>query len=382
MNNRIKSCDYVIDGELMSSAWTSEQLFFDGDAYFQHMLEDLDSAKVSIRLESYIFQSDHLGNKIAEALKSAQRRGVRCELLVDGIGSIGLTKGFFSDLLNAGVAVQVYHPPPRLLEILRPSRFSRLNRRNHRKTCVVDERIAFVGGMNVDERHLKSRAKAEAWKDAGVRVEGENVKVISRAFELAFFSRTYGSKLMTRRERRTLNPLVLLNNSIYRRRHYRKFLIEKIHQAQHRVWLTTPYFVPPFSFVQALCSAGQRVDVRLLLTQKPDHFFMRWANQFYYLILLKNNVRIYEYTETFLHSKTTLIDDWGTVGSSNRNYRSFFHDLEVDVVLTSEKSIQGLSAEFEIDSKKSKMIEVSDWQKRPWLDRFAEKLLYFFRRWL
>ncbi len=353
-------------------SWDSETIFHNGDDYFAALLRDLREAKSCIKLETYIFTQDELGEKVLDVLSHAVERGVQVDLLVDGVGSILWNEKQVHKKIN----VVTYHPVPKIMRIRKFwRRLTNLNRRDHRKLCVIDKSIAYVGSLNIDAKHLKSVNGKDAWRDTGVRVQGKAVAALDQAFDEVF--------LKKRMSKRTPSPLIKLNDSRLRREQCNHELIRRVNHAQQRVWITVPYFIPPLHFIRAMCSAARKdVDVRLLLTHKVDHIFMYWVNSFFYGILLRNNVRIFEYLASMLHAKTRVIDNWVTVGSSNKNYRSFFNDLELDVVLTSESSIKTMEEQFNRDLQLSKEIKLEDWNKRFFIHRAIEKFLYLFRWWL
>jgi cardiolipin synthase len=146
-----------------------------------------------------------------------------------------------------------------------------------------------------------------------------------------------------------------------------------------RIWVTNAYFVPPVFLLRALCQAGLRgLDVCLLLPAHPDHVYMKWMSEAFYRTLLLSGVRVFEFGESFLHSKTLIIDDWVMVGSTNLNHRSLVHDLEMDVVLHQKSSHEVLETQFSRDLLASRELDLKSIHFSL-ASRFIQWLLHFFR---
>lgn len=351
--------------------WLKERLYFEGDAYFNDVLATIDSAKTSVHLETYIFDFDPLGSRVENALIRAARRGLPVKLLVDGIGAARWLERRHPDLEKSGVQMRVYHPVlfGKLARHLwgkvgfrrkptQPNLLSRLNRRDHRKVCVIDESIAFVGSLNVSADHCASMVGPRAWRDSGLRVEGSGIHDLIMAFEHAWIrshtaegKRRWRETLLQRpRVMRAISPLVRLNYTHKMRRKNSKEFKKRLRHAKTKIWLTNAYLAPSAPLVRQITRAAQRgVEVRLLVPRRSDVFFMPWVAASNYAPLLKAGVRIYEYLPRFLHAKSVMIDDWSTVGTSNLNRRSALFDFEVDLVVTHADSIRVLEEQYHRD---------------------------------
>jgi cardiolipin synthase len=364
------------------AGWTREAVYHDGDDYFRALQVEIAASRESVDLEVYIFHKDRFGEPILKLLAEAARRGVRVRLMVDGFGSAGLDYDDFAVLREAGAKTAFYHPLPwqRLrypglgLRRLRVG-LARLNQRNHRKTCLIDGRVAFVGGMNISEVHLASARGAKAWRDTTVRVEGEAVAILTRAFDRAWRE--------TERAVAVGDAPVRLGLTRGQRESDYAELVERVLRARERVWIANPYFVPGLSLLRALrFAAWAKVDVRLIVPSRSDVWPMNWAVRAFYRALLGAGVRVHEHGPAFLHAKTILVDDWARVGSSNLNQRSLFHDLEADVILEREESIASLRKRFDADLRSSREVSLRRAWKRSFAQRFIEKVVLIFRRWL
>ena len=358
----------VVLPSINMTTWTQEQVFNDGDNFFRDLERDLLRAKESVSVEIYIFTLDTYGLHFLSLLTETARRGVSVQLSIDGFGSLEWSEELQRDLQTQGVQVRVYHPihwrlfnPARWTGLLR-----RINRRDHRKVFVIDREIAYVGSFNISGDHLKKFTNNLPWRDTGVRVMGDGVEILSHPH------RKYPP-----------HPLVKLNESLKQRRAYRREILNRLAQAKSKIWITSPYFVPDLFFFRALRTAVKSGrDVRILLPNKNDVLFMKFANQAFYHLLLKNGIRIFEYLPRTLHAKILQIDDWVALGSSNRNNRSLLHDLEVDVVLTYPSSIATLESQFLQDLTESKEIHFHHWINRAWIHTWIEKIILIFKKWL
>lgn len=261
---------------------------------------------------------------------------------------------------------------------------TRLNKRNHRKFCIIDERTAFIGSMNIWDVHLESRHGPDAWRDTGARIQGDEVINLLTAFNIVWFTKRQKLLYFLRsRGRRMLFPessLVRLNSTRKLRRKNYLGLISRIRSAKHRLWITNSYFVPHGALLRALGRASARnVDVRIIVPSRSDVIFMPWVTASFYQGLLKKGVRIFEYQKSVLHAKSIIIDDWTILGSSNLNYRSLFHDLEADVLLTSAESCEAMRRTFEGDLARSAEVTLDNLKRRSLLTRVLGRFMLAFK---
>lgn len=388
----------------MSATWDEERLFFDNDAFFADLLQSIESARHSILFETYIFQPDRAGRRLEKALAAAAHRGVEVRLLVDGIGASNWIDRRSSTLETSGAQIRVYHPIyfsslishvwadlglRRRSALKSGAFFSRLNRRDHRKMCIIDHTAAWIGSINVAEPHFREFVGANAWRDTAARIKGESVADLLNSFDFAWlrshtpegrrkWSDTLLPRLNTRRHRPS--PLVRLNyTSRLRRQGFREFLL-RLKRSKKRIWITNAYLAPSAPVLRALIKAARRgVDVRLLLPKTSDVFFMPWVTATYHRRLINGGVQIYEYTPCFLHAKSVIVDDWMVVGTSNMNRRSLTHDLEVDVVLSQPQSLKILEEQFINDLAQAETLTEVGKGLSGFLGRM---ILYFFRNWI
>lgn len=375
--------------------WSSERICSEGDTYFAALVADIAAAQHSVDLQVYILEDDEIGRLVTEALAAAQARGVAVRLLVDGVGAAGWITAVGRTF--RGCSWRVYHPMPwTLLGTYLPTTlalqsrltgFTLANRRNHRKTCVIDETVAWVGSFNLERRHSRTATGDTAWRDTAARVEGPAVEFLTRAFQHTWKqSWRFGARhLLPSLDLRGRGPKVdpsqpvRLNGRRSLRRLLWKDLLLRIARAERRVWITTPYFVPTNDLLKALEIAARRADVRLLLPAVNDVAFMPWIAAIYAPRLRAAGVRLWAYPR-MVHAKTQVIDDTGLVGSSNLNSRSLLFDLEADVWVAQPQSIAALTEAFEADCGISSEIPAD--HKPAWWRCWLGSTFLLARRWM
>lgn len=379
----------------MINFWKSEKIFFDGDEYFNRLIEDIDRAQFYITIEMYIFNDDIVGKKIIEHLINARQRGVKIQIIIDGVGSYHFYDKLHDLFFAKGIIVKMYNPLPFYhpyygnLTILKKIqifgiRLWRLNRRNHRKIVTIDQNIMYTGSFNITVEHTHHHSE-KPWKDMGVRVEGDHVKFavlnFKRSWKLRDFYRYRKQNPMSVNINWKKSPL-RLNQTLFMKRFFYKSFVKNIAKSKRRVWLMTPYFIPKRRLIRALGKAAKRgVDVRLIISYKTDVTFFKWLQYFYYAYLLKKGVKVYQYTESVLHAKNYIIDDLITVGSTNLNHRSFLHDLEVDLVIQDEDNKRRIGEHFMSSIRAQRSITLDSLKLRPLWEKVLSRLFFLFKYW-
>lgn len=373
-----------------------ETIFADGKTHFDHMIADIQRAKFSVELEIYIFQKDFLGDTITQALCDAAARGVRVRVLVDGAGSPLWATSYAVLIEKAGGEARIYHPFPWQLWNYSRS-FIKLpfllkwiylllkaNKRNHRKVCLIDKAIGYIGSMNISKDHLPRRDGGNSWRDTSVRLTHTNLGSLSKAFENAWSHRTIQERLKDIFHQVRLDPIIRLNDTWLRRRVLYKNLLLKISKCRQRIWITNAYFVPDSFLLRRITEAANHgIDVRILLPKKSDVMMMPWASSTFYYSLLKAGARVFEYGPSNLHAKTLILDDWMLIGSSNLNHRSLLHDLEVDINVRQPNSKKQLVSLFLDDLTHSKEIFLGDLSAhRAWIYRSLGRLVLYVKYWI
>jgi cardiolipin synthase len=166
------------------------------------------------------------------------------------------------------------------------------------------------------------------------------------------------------------------------KRYFYKNFLQRIKKAEKKIYLMTPYFIPKRRMIRALGKAAKRgVDVRILISLKTDVKFFKWLQYFYYAYLLKKGVKVYQYTDSVLHAKNYIIDDFMTIGSTNLNHRSFMHDLEVDLVIQDVDNRKKVEEHFIASSESQRAITLEGLKQRPLWDRILSRLFFTFKYW-
>lgn len=371
--------------------WQRERLYLEPRAYIDALCADIDLAAQRVRVEVYILADDATGRRVLDALARAAARGVEVTLLVDGVGSPSWSRQQLRALDHLGVDARVHHPPPRpigwfydhWLPRLRqlPASLAHLNKRTHRKVVTVDGERAWIGSQNFGDDFLH-------WRESNCCVEGASVRALERSLLRVWQAGASASEPAPRPGPRvraaTAGLADIRTNTTHRgRRRHRAVLLAKIRSARRRVWLNTAYFVPTTRLILALLRAAHGgADVALIVPQAPDHPPLHWLGELYYRTLIRGGVKVYEYQATMMHAKSVIVDDWLCIGSTNLNHRSFYHDLEVDVVLHRPQSLQAMCRQFDLDRGNSQRVDELALSRRPWLTKLAGRLAHTVRNWL
>ncbi|APR84081.1 Cardiolipin synthetase [Minicystis rosea] len=360
-------------------------LLKDGGQAFPAMLEAIAAARSSICLETYILRADTIGGYFAEALAARARAGVEVSLLYDAWGSS--VSGAYIDALHAaGVRTLAYHPirfSGRRRELI-----GRMARRDHRKSLIVDSRVAFTGGINIADDYAAIEDGGRGWRDTHLRIEGP------AAVELEYFfrdtwRRAGGAPLDEGRyggHHRRADPHVSVVSSHLRhgRSSIRDEYREAIGAARDRVWISNAYFLPQIRLIRDLSAAARRgVDVRVMVAGTTDVRAVLYASRSIYEILLAAGVRLYEWEGRVMHAKTAVVDGrWATVGSSNLDAQSLRQNLEANAIVRHPDLAAALSRMFLEDLASCREISAERWQRRPLWVRAASWGAYLLRRWL
>lgn len=364
----------ILDRSVLASAATHAlRLFIEGDELYATMLAAIGNARHSVKLESYIFADDEIGRKFAAALSARARAGVQVLVHIDAAGSLFWgSHRLHKSMTHAGVRVRWFHR----WSWRHPSRY---NRRNHRKLLVVDGRIGFLGGFNLHRENSRAVYGAQRWRDTHVEVRGQLARNLQTLFDALWRGRRMPTPILRARD-----GTLITNRAHHGRRVVRDLYALRIATARRRVWLSTPYFVPDRRTQHALCSAAQRgVDVRVLVPRKTDVRVVQWAARAAYAGLLDAGVKIYKYQPRMLHAKTLVVDSrWGSVGTANVDYRSFFLNYELILTARNRHFVAELEAQFQDDLAQSEGVQPTLWAQRGWLTRALELIGWLGRRWL
>lgn len=354
------------------------EIYTSGYEFFPALLKAISTAKDHIHLDTFIFADDALGYLIADALIDKAEEGVEVRVLYDDMGSWHVKSAFFERMRDAGIEVHAFMP------VKFPAFTSKANYRNHRKLCVVDGRIGFIGGMNIALRYVKGTG-TQPWRDTHLKVVGGGVYGIQRAFliDWYFCDRT----LLTQHhyypdvDGKICNDClmqVVTSSPISPWPEIMQGYVSVILQARKYVYIETPYFLPTEPVLFALSTAALTgVDVRIMVPMHNDSKIVGWASMSYVSQVSKAGVKVYLYKSGFNHSKLMVVDDLlSTCGSTNVDVRSFEHNFESNAFIYDKTMAERMSRVFVDDQQQCVPLEqVRDINRQPFFQKLWESIV-------
>ena len=353
-------------------------IFTDGYEFICSLLYNIGKAQHHIHLDTYIFEDDALGYLVADALIDKAEQGVEIRVIYDDVGCWKVKDAFFERMRDTGIDVHAFMP------VRFPAFTSKVNYRNHRKLCVIDGKVGFIGGMNIAKRYVKGTGK-QPWRDTHLRIQGGGVYALQRAFliDWYFVDRT----LITNRVYYPSVDIHINNSCLVQvvtsspiapwpdiMQGYVRILL----QAQKYVYMETPYFLPTEPVLFAMRTAALAgVDIRLMIPRKADAKLVEWASRSYVMEAIEAGVKVYLYMGGFNHSKLLVSDDnLCTVGSTNIDFRSFENNFEANAFFYDEEMAQRIKAIYLKDESQSILVDdVSYFVKRPFMKRLFESIV-------
>lgn len=353
-------------------------IFTDGYEFVSTLLYNIGQAQDHIHLDTYIIEDDPLGNLVADVLIDKARQGVEVRLLYDDVGCWRVRDRFFNRMKAAGIQVYAFMP------VRFPAFTGKVNYRNHRKLCVIDGKVGFIGGMNIALRYVKGTAR-QTWRDTHLCIRGGAVYAIQRAIlvDWYFVSRT----LVT--DRRYYPPVdktidnncltqIVTSSPVSPWPDIMQGYVRVLLQAHRYVYMESPYFLPTEPVLFAMRTAAlSGVDVRLIVPRHGDAKLVEWASRSYLMEVIEAGVKVYLYEPGFNHSKILVSDDnLSSCGSTNIDFRSFENNFEANAFFFNEGMALRLKKVFLTDQAQSTLVDdVSYFIKRPFLQRLLESLV-------
>jgi cardiolipin synthase A/B len=384
-------------------------LLRDGPATYRSMEEAIRAATHHVNLEVYTFQDDELGAHIADLLLERAGQGVEVNVLYDSVGCIGTDPAFFERLRAAGIRTVEFNP-------VSPASARgawRVEHRDHRKLLIVDNRIAFTGGINISTEYSGSmsgsgrfrwassaswsasagkgdkRAGEPPWRDTQVRIEGPVVTEFQKLFRqtwekqhgppIDWFGYFRAAPVAGRHIVRAVGSTPDDSISVFH-----TTMMSAIQRAERSIRITQAYFLPDRELIKALKQAARRgVDVQIILPGETGFWLTRYGGRSHFSDLLGAGVRIFERSGPMLHAKTAVVDGvWSTVGSANFDYRSIVKNDEINAVILGEDFAAELEAMFEEDRATSTEMTREAWKRRGVPTRVKEIVARVWKRWL
>ena len=339
------------------------------------MLAAIDAAQESVCLETYTYSADELGQRFRSALIRARQRGVAVRVLIDALGSFGLSQTFWEPLRNVGGEARLFNP----------LRLNRMGIRSHRKLLVCDERVAFVGGFNISHEYDGDGVSC-GWCDVGLKIEGPLAAELASSFYDMFGLADFKHKRFIRLRRSNINRTVhapneelLLSGPGGLGQNPIKAALRRDLAGAKDVQIAMAYFVPTWRLRRQLfrvVQAGGRL--RLLLAGKSDVSVSQLAAQSLYRRFLKAGVEIYEYQPQILHAKLIIIDDIVYIGSANLDQRSLNINYELMIRFDNKTVADEAREVFENNLRHSRKVDLEEWREaRTLWRRLKQHWAYF-----
>lgn len=339
------------------------EIYTSGYEFFPALLAEIGRAKHHIHIDTFIIEDDALGRLIADALIDKAHEGVQVRLIYDDVGCWNVQNSFFERMREEGIEVHPFMP------VKFPAFTSKANYRNHRKVCVIDGTVGFIGGMNLALRYVKGTG-TQAWRDTHMKLHGTAVYGLQRAFlmDWYFVDRT----LITSRDYYPPHQVVaneclaqvVTSNPTDAWPSIEQGYLGLLTNARRYIYMETPYFLPtePILFAMRM-AALSGVDVRLMIPYRNDSKLVAWASISYVQQIVNAGVKVELYKDGFNHSKLLICDDEVcTCGSANLDFRSFEHDFESNVFFYDKSMTLRLKQVFETDERHC--VSFSEWKSK------------------
>jgi cardiolipin synthase len=354
-------------------------VFTSGKEKFDSLLEDIARAKHHINIQYFIFKDDQTGCKVKDALLAKAREGVKIRVLYDDVANWSVKNKFFNEMKREGIEIYSF------LKAVFPVLTSKVNYRNHRKNVVIDGKIGYMGGMNIADRYVVGN-KLGNWRDTHFKIEGQGVYGLQAAFMSDWYAMTResikGSEYYPENKIYTdLKIQIVTSGPTDPWRTLLQAFNFCISNAKKYIYIQTPYFLPTEELNQALQMAAlSGIDVRLMLTKKSDTVTVQMAMYSYVEKMLRAGVKVYLYSNGFLHSKLMVSDDMLVCfGSSNFDFRSFEHNFEINAFVYQLDFALRMKDLFMHDLVQNcEELNLRSWRKRPLTKRLAESFMRLF----
>ncbi len=350
-------------------------LLIDGDATFESIINGIDKAKSYILFQFYIVHDDEIGRKIKTLLIKKAKEGLKIYFLYDELGSHDLPNSYKNELKYVGIEVHEFNTRKGI-----KNRFQ-VNFRNHRKIVVVDGESAWIGGHNVGDEYLGKDPKFGHWRDTHIKITGPSAIAVQIAFIEDWFWAT-GNKIdniqwsPTPSKIANKKVLIIPGSPADKLDTVALMYLQAINAAKKRIWISSPYFVPDDSIIQALQLAGLRgVDVRILIPSMADHLDVYLAAFTYIQEASLTGVKFFRYQDGFIHEKVMLIDDThATVGTANFDNRSFRLNFEIVGLIVDKEFNTQIQDMFLEDFKLAIEVKDDEMSSKPYYFRLAARV--------
>jgi cardiolipin synthase len=378
-----KELAYMLFNDSRSPLTSNNQvkLLVNGESKFPEVINALREAKDHIHVEYYIYDDDEIGREIEKVLVEKAKAGVKVRFIYDDFGSRSIRGRMVSRMREAGVEVFTF------FKIFFIPFANRINYRNHRKIIVIDGHTAFIGGINVSDRYVNKPDMPEKlyWRDTHMRIDGPGVQYLQYLFLSDW---NFCSDIAVPPDDKLFPPFrafpvrddkvvqVVASGPDSETPSILFSVLKAINLAKKEILITTPYFIPGESLMNALVTASlSGLSVKILVPGISDSHLVNFAASSYYAELMAAGVEIYRYKKGFLHSKTMVTDtEIAIVGTANMDLRSFDLNFEVNAIVYNTEIATELRNVFYADIRDSERLDAAKWRKRPQVIKMTEKI--------
>lgn len=362
---------------------TDTRYFPSGEASFEAMKQDLLAAKHFIFMEFFIVKTGSLYEEIRDILIKKVQEGVEVYFMYDDGGSLTTSDHNFAHELNSyGIKTVVFNPISIRFMLL-----SKSNNRDHRKIVVMDNAVAYVGGINLADEYANRIQRFGYWKDTALRLQGEAVRNLSAMF-IQFFNASGDWHLSYQKYVCQVPPapqkesyvLPFSDSPTDAEDVAHTVHLNMIHEARKYLYIATPYLILDYGMSEALRNAAKRgVEVHIIVPHIPDKKMVFVVTQSNYEILMQAGVHVHEYTPGFIHAKQIVADDKiALIGTINMDFRSYYLHYECGVLLTDFDTIMQMKQDFLAIKAVSQEIRWKDLAKVSWIKRLLQQIMSAF----
>ncbi|MDU5109099.1 MAG: cardiolipin synthase [Clostridium sp.] len=368
--------NYTHSGALYTGG-NSLTTFIDGEKKFEALINDIRDAKEFIHIEYYIFRMDNLGKTLIDELSKKVKDGVEVRFVVDAMGSKSIRNKDIKYIRSLGIKFHIFFPG--ILPLIN----IRLNFRNHRKIVVIDGEVGYVGGFNVGDEYVNKGDQFDYWRDTHIRIKGKAVNELNKRFILDWDYasegelKNYDKYFKLQEDSGNIGIQIVSSGPDHKEEYIKNAYMKIINNAKESVYIQTPYLVPDEPMKEALkIAALSGIDVRIMVPDKPDHFFMKWILSANMGDLMEWGVKFYTYQKGFIHSKTIVSDGKVcSIGTANLDIRSFQLNFEINAIIYDDKFSKEQEDIFIKDIEDCKLVTMEEYENRSRALKIKEALI-------
>jgi len=336
------------------------RLFTKGKLLTEQLFHDIQKAKQYVHVQFFIVKNDPISQQFTNLLKKKAEQGMDVRLLVDWVGSAVLPSNVRDSLKKSGVKFSYSHKPKW------PHPFYTLQKRNHRKICVIDGEIGYIGGFNIGKEYVDGDKKLSPWRDYHLHLTGEGVQDLEAVFLSDWLDATgenikYEDVYIKPGHQGKSPHRFAPSDGAFLENEY----IELIRQAEKAITIATPYFVPSTKITQELLACLKRgIALTIIFPYMSDHILVKEASYTYFRQLIPAGADVYQFHKGFFHGKYILIDEnLVDIGTANFDKRSLFLNYEINCYIQDPSFIERMKEEIQNDIENSSLLSLNDLAK-------------------